>query len=311
MILDYEDKITDLNPKAVKLLKIQENWQNQPISNFENPILTAIQNIEINTSEVISIRGIESYKCEISSFIHRGFKRKFILIQELSKEILAAEKRAYGKVIRMMAHEVNNSIGAINSILHSVVEIEEERGNEIKNDNEIVIEALTVAINRNDNLNQFMQNFADVIRIPKPSFEQVDLNVLIENVAELMKNQAKSKAIQYQFELNPNPVLVHADIRLMEQALVNIMKNSFEAIKENGIIRFVSFQNGFSIIENGSGIATEISNKIFTPFFSTKTTGQGVGLTLIREILLNHKATFSLITNAEKWTKFEIVFPIS
>lgn len=311
VILDFEDKITDLNPRAIKVLEIKGNWENQSISNFENPILKAIQNIEVNTSEVISVRGVESYKCEVSSFIHRGFKRKFILIQELSKEILAAEKRAYGKVIRMMAHEVNNSIGAINSILHSVVEIESE--NKSENDSEMVIEALTVAINRNDNLNQFMRNFADVIRIPKPNLEQIDLNILIQNVSKLMQNQAEKKAINYHFDLNPNPVFVHADLRLMEQALVNMIKNSMEAIEEKevespNIIRFQTFPNGFSISDNGSGISAAISNKIFTPFFSTKITGQGVGLTLIREILLNHKTTFSLKTNDDDWTAFEVRF---
>jgi nitrogen fixation/metabolism regulation signal transduction histidine kinase len=324
IILDYEDRITDLNPRAIELLKIDQIWQNQTITNFDNPILNEISKLESNTSKVISIRGVENYKCETSSFIHRGFKRKFILIQELSKEILAAEKRAYGKVIRMMAHEVNNSIGAINSILHSVVEIENERWSESKSKNsllrelgenkadETVVNALTVAINRNDNLNQFMRNFADVIRIPQPNFEQIDLNVLLKNTATLMETQAKNNQIHFNFQFYPNPVFVHADLRLMEQVLVNLIKNSMEAFEnvapknDFSTIKFTTFQNGFSISDNGSGIAPEIADKLFTPFFSTKATGQGVGLTLIREILLNHKAVFSLKTGGDGWTVFEV-----
>jgi two-component system nitrogen regulation sensor histidine kinase NtrY len=321
IILDYDDKITDLNPRAIKLLKMNQSWQNQPLLSFNHPILNEISKLDLNTAKVISIHGVEQYKCETSSFIHRGFKRKFILIQELSKEILAAEKRAYGKVIRMMAHEVNNSIGAINSILHSVVEIEAE--NEA---DETVTNALTVAINRNDNLNQFMRNFADVIRIPEPNLEQIDLNELLRNTAILMKTQAEANQINFDFQLQPNPVFVHADMRLMEQVLVNMIKNSMEAFDridaeiEKGIGRFESVQplersiklqtspNGFIISDNGSGIAPEIGDKLFTPFFSTKTTGQGVGLTLIREILLNHKAVFSLKTDGNGWTSFEVGF---
>lgn len=324
IILDYDDRITDLNPKAKNLLKITKKWKNQPISDFENPILNGIKNLPVNTSKVIAIDGVESYKCEASSFIHQGFKRKFILIQELSKEILEAEKRAYGKVIRMMAHEVNNSIGAINSILHSLVEIEAE--NKIKNKtDETVVNALNVAIHRNDNLNLFMRNFADVIRIPQPNFEQIDLNKTILNVANLMKSQATENQIEFQFQLHENPIWVNADMRLIEQVLVNIIKNSIEAFDNQEIrrfenvqflekthkkstIKFITFQNGFSISDNGSGIEPEIVNKLFTPFFSTKTTGQGVGLTLIREILLNHHAAFSLKTNTDNWTIFEVIF---
>lgn len=303
IILDYDDKITDLNPKAKTLLKITKNWQNQAITNFENPILQEIQHLPVNTSKVIAIRGIESYKCESSSFIHRGFKRKFILIQELSKEILAAEKRAYGKIIRMMAHEVNNSIGAINSILHSVVEIEEENQAD-----EIVMNALNVAIHRNDNLNQFMRNFAEVVRIPKPNLEQVDLNKVLRNTAILMNNQAQKENVSFEFDLQQQPVLVKLDVRLIEQVLVNIIKNSIEAIDQKGIIKFQTSPKGFTISDNGTGIAPEIAEKLFTPFFSTKTTGQGVGLTLIREILLNHQAVFSLKTDNNGWTHFEVNF---
>lgn len=309
IILDYDDKITDLNPKAKTLLALPNDWQKQPIAHFNHPILNRIQNLPMDSAKVIAIRGVESYKCESSSFIHRGFKRKFIIIQELSKEILEAEKRAYGKVIRMMAHEVNNSIGAINSILHSIVEIEEEGQND-----EEVLSALDVAIHRNDNLNQFMRNFADVVRVPKPNLERVDLNILLQNVAKLMEAQAQQQNISFQFDWSTAPVFVHIDSRLIEQALVNMIKNAIEAIEQKNDFQenypqiiFQSFSNGFAIKDNGIGIPAGISEKLFTPFFSTKTTGQGVGLTLIREILINHQATFSLKT-VNNWTIFEVKF---
>jgi nitrogen-specific signal transduction histidine kinase len=93
-----------------------------------------------------------------------------------------------------------------------------------------------------------------------------------------------------------------------------MIKNSMEAFENEvskndfSIIKFTTFQNGFSISDNGSGIAPKIADKLFTPFFSTKTTGQGVGLTLIREILLNHKTIFSLKNGDDGWTVFEVVF---
>ena len=96
----------------------------------------------------------------------------------------------------------------------------------------------------------------------------------------------------------------------MEQVLVNIIKNSIESIENQGVIQIISQASPATILvrDNGAGISPEVADNLFTPFFSTKADGQGVGLTLIREVLLNHDAQFSLKTNEDKWTEFRIVF---
>ncbi len=302
IILDYDDKVADINPKAKQLLDWQKEWTNLPLSDIDNPVLKSLTKLETSESKVLTVNGSERFRCEVSHFVHQGFHRKFILIQELSKEILEAEKRAYEKVIRMMAHEVNNSIGAINSILQTTHDFYETDDLEIDRE---VKSSLKIAMDRNDNLNKFMRNFADVIRLPKPVFEQVELNTLVKNIAMLMQQQAKFKQINFVYDLYSDNIYKQLDTRQIEQALVNIIKNAIESIGDNGTIKFITRPNGIIIADNGAGIADEVADKLFTPFFSTKVDGQGVGLTLVREILLNHSAQFSLWTKGD-WTEFKI-----
>ena len=303
IILDYDEKITDINPRAMKLLELNESAIQRPISEFSNPILQQIAQLEVGKANIISTEGFEKYKCEVSHFIHRGFKRKFILIQELSKEILEAEKRAYGKIIRMMAHEVNNSIGAINSILQTHVEYNTEENSDER-------ESLEIAIERNNSMSSFMKNFAKVVRLPKPHLEKIELNELLQNIGKLMESQAKTKNITIELHLHKNPIFTSIDSKQMEQVLVNIIKNAIESIDNQGVIQINSQASPATILvrDNGSGISKENADKLFAPFFSTKMDGQGVGLTLIREVLSNHDAQFNLKTNDDGWTEFRIIF---
>ena len=203
----------------------------------------------------------------------------------------------------MMAHEVNNSIGAINSILQTHVEYNTEENSDER-------ESLEIAIERNNSMGLFMKNFAKVVRLPQPHLEKIEINELLQNIGKLMQSQAKTKNISIEFDLAKNNLFASIDAKQIEQVLVNIIKNSIEAIDYQGIIQITSAESPKTIIirDNGSGISSENSEKLFTPFFSTKMDGQGVGLTLIREILSNHEAQFSLKTNENGWTEFRIVF---
>src|SRR5690606_21604362 len=117
------------------------------------------------------------YRVQRSHFMDRGFRRDFLLIEELTREILESEKKAYSKVIRMMAHEVNNSIGAVNSILNVTTTYMEAP------EQEDVSHAIQIAIDRNDRLKHFMRRFADVVRLPLPQNNPADLAQITRNVS--------------------------------------------------------------------------------------------------------------------------------
>lgn len=304
ILFDFDDNVTSINPFAKKLLNIDGTIKS--LSSIDHPIVNAILKLESGEDTVVKLDGWQQFKCHVSHIIHQGFKRKFVIIENLSSEILKSEKQAYGKIIRMMAHEVNNSMGAINSILETVKEINAEMEFE---QNEDVSEALNVAIKRNSMLGEFMKNFAEVVRLPQPHMAQVDLVDLSQRMITLFKPQLSNKNIDIACQLPKSPVYVHVDQTQIEQVLVNVLKNAMEAIESDGKIELEVMERGSILIkDNGKGISPEVEEKIFQPFYSSKPQGQGIGLTLIKEILLRHNSYFSLKTYSEGLTIFQIDF---
>jgi two-component system nitrogen regulation sensor histidine kinase NtrY len=308
IILDYNDCIQQLNPKALLILGLDEKeLTGNNINELQHPLFKQTKLLKAGDTITVKLSGITTYKLQKSHFIDRGFHRNFIMIEELTAEILAAEKNTYGKVIRMMAHEVNNTIGPVNSIIQSALKSGELWQHQLDNQ---LNNALQVAFDRNQNLNHFMRNFADLVKLPEANKKQIDLNNLLNSVIELMQIKAQERQIQLVFEPLVQPFYIMADVQQMEQALINIVKNAIESIENNGVIAFMvdTHDRKLMIIDNGKGISNEQSMQLFTPFYSTKKDGQGIGLTLVREIMLNHSFEFSLKTIAEKQTAFTISF---
>lgn len=137
------------------------------------------------------------------------------------------------------------------------------------------------------------------------------MNELINNAELFFRNECEQRNIIWQSELSDPSLMLEFDIIQMEQALYNIIKNAIESIDYNGTICIItenSHQKKLIIRDSGKGISKEISDQLFTPFFSTKINGQGVGLTLTKEVLLNHNFKFNLETKSEACTEFTIIF---
>ena len=306
VIMDFDGMISNINPAAQKILHIDSNWQGKRINDFSSPLLNAVVLESNKKNAVISISGVDKYKFQSDDIVHQGFKRKFLMIDDLSKEMLQSEKEAFGKIIRMMAHEVNNSMGAINSIIDTVMEygLQEKKDIELK-------ESLQIAKERNLGLRDFMANYASILRLPAPQKTKINLSELLQKSGKLFRPIAKEKDISIEFEMSQTPVAIHADPILLEQAISNILKNAIESIDSDGDIKIKCTDHPaeFIISDNGVGISPKIQRKIFTPFFSTKPTGQGVGLMLVREILTEHQTQFSLKTDPiTGWTHFTVTF---
>ncbi|MEJ7557711.1 MAG: ATP-binding protein [Pedobacter sp.] len=295
IVLDYDHQIKQINPKATKIL-----------AEGEEQFLRDIESLKPGESRTFKIGVMNTYKIQKSNFVDRGFARVFIMIEELTAEIFEAEKKAYGKVIRMMAHEVNNTVGPVNSILNVALGTDDlwvdAPRSALKN-------AIQVAVERNQNLNLFMRNFADLVKLSPVNRLTVSLNRLILTVVDLMKIKADQQKIGLELHLPLNEVLIHADALQMEQVLINIIKNAMESIEFGGLIK-ITLDAGLRQVvfnDNGKGITPEHAEMLFSPFFSTKKDGQGIGLTLVREILHNHGYGFSLKTLEQGNTAFTIV----
>lgn len=308
IIQDFDGKISNINVAAKNHLEIRnsENVIGKNLNEYRSQLINKLLLVPAGSTQVLTKKEREKYKVQVNEVIHQGFKRKFILIDDLSSELHKTEKEAYGRIIRMMAHEVNNSMGGINSILDTVVEFgfNDDKDKDLK-------ESLLIARKRNVGLSQFMDNYASLLRLPDPVKSHVNLTKLLQKTGQLFTYNAGAKNIEIRYDFPDQEVIVQADAVLLEQAISNIIKNAIEAVENDGtiVISCQDMPKGITIADNGSGISEEAAKQIFTPFFSTKTTGQGVGLMLVREILQAHDAKFDLATNIESgWTEFKIVF---
>ncbi|RBL89966.1 histidine kinase [Chitinophaga flava] len=308
LILDYDENIQQVNPRALKLLNADASTlTDKPVDSLSHPLMQEIKTLRSGETRTVTLNGSSTFKLQKSHFIDRGFTRHFIMIEELTTEILAAEKKAYGKVIRMMAHEVNNTIGPVNSIIQTTL-----MSDGIKKSSQAapLEHALQVAFERNNNLSIFMRNFADVVRLPEPQRADLDLHGLIHSLSGFLVTMARDKHIDFRYELEAGAFMILADKRQMEQVLINVVKNSIEAIAEAGIITFITHPVSRQLIiaDNGKGITAQDNDQLFSPFYSTKRDGQGIGLTLVKEVLINHGFEFSLQTLRPGHTAFTFRF---
>ncbi|PYF72602.1 PAS domain-containing protein [Pedobacter nutrimenti] len=294
VILDYDHQIKQINPKAASLIGAEPDL-----------FIRQFNDLKPGHSRVLKTPGLATYKIQKSHFIDRGFSRVFILIEELTAEIFEAEKKVYDKVIRMMAHEVNNTIGPVNSILSLTLD---HRDLWKTGDKSALKNALQVALERNQNLNLFVRNFADLVKLSPVNKQQFDVLVLLRSVADFMQIPAEKKGVVFEFDFPAAPFYLSADLQQMEQVLINILKNSMEAMDGAGVISFLADQKERKLVisDNGRGISTQTGEQLFVPFFTTKKDGQGIGLTLVREVLLNHGFEFSLSSPVPGRTDFVI-----
>lgn len=307
---DFDEKIAMINPSAAKMLQLApENLIGKRLEEIHTPFAGTLSRLLTGESQVIPVQGRRRVKCQKSQYLDRGFARSFILMEELTEELRRSEKAAYEKLIRMMSHEVNNSIGAVNSLLHSFLNYQHQLRDEDRKDYE---NALKVAIARTDHLNAFMRSFADVVRLPLPKRQPCDLQELLESIALLMSAESQKRSIVWKWVIDEPLEPMVMDKNQMEQVFINILKNAMEAIGENGtIIINMCKKKGrsFVIVEDtGGGLTPEARANLFTPFFSTKENGQGIGLTMIQEILSQHRFEFSLDSQPGGPTQFAIYF---
>ncbi len=304
IILDFDDCIASINIRAADVLKLNlEKIKGHKLNEINSPFLAQLVEMQNGESKIVKADGVQKFKVQRSHFMDQGFRRSFLLVEELTSELLEQEKNAYGKVIRMMAHEVNNTLGATDSILQTT------RKSLTNPEFADLRDALQVASERNRRLAHFMRNFADVVRLPLPNLEIIDLNKLSANGVVFLQSLARQKGVVLQI-VNNEKLLVKADAGQLEQVLINVIQNALEACQDGKEVRVVIEANQLVVRNNGKPISPQEATQLFNPFYSSKPDGQGIGLTLSREILLNHGFSFSLKTNADGWTEFVVIFKV-
>jgi signal transduction histidine kinase len=277
VICDFDGNIEQKNPAATRLLGSEP-----------------LPRLEPGQSRLMMAQGPRRLKVTRAEFRDRGFVKSFYLIEEMTEELRLTEKAAYEKLIRMMSHEVNNSVGAVRSLLESSLRYAPQVGEADRAD---FTNALTVASARIDALNRFMAAFADVVRIPSPHRARARVDELVARVVALLRPELEDRRIRVTTALEDER-LYDIDASQIEQVVLNIFRNAIEAVSRDGALR-VAFTDGvLTIADSGPGIAESVRSELFTPFFTTKRDGRGLGLTIVQEILANHGISYSLENGA-------------
>lgn len=308
IILDTDDRIVNANPSAANFLGFskKDNAGGRKLDTLDSQLghtLAALQQGEVRT---VRLNDSMIYRCSRLSFMNQGFANPFILIEKLTDEVMKAEKKSYEKVIRVIAHEVNNTMAGVNSMLSTAGTILQEHPKE----NADILEVIGVCEGRCAAMSNFITSYADVVKIPEPTLITTDLNREIDHWHIMLESLCAGRNIKLHRKLCHEPVKVNIDPVLMEQVLINIVKNSAESIGSDGEITISTTPSPptLTITDNGPGISEETAKMLFSPFFSTKVNGHGIGLLFISEVLHRHKCKFSLSTATDGLTRFTISF---
>jgi two-component system, NtrC family, nitrogen regulation sensor histidine kinase NtrY len=308
IILDPDNTILMVNPAAAIFISTdKENATGKKLDQLSSPLAAELNKVRLNEKAIIHMSGLEKYKVTRSGFVNRGLRNQFFIIDEFTREIYKVERNAFENVIRIMSHEVNNSVGPVNSILDSVKDYINSFTDSTKKD---YTDALQVATEKNLNLNNFVRNYAKVFKLPPPHFELTDLNKIAVEMVNFYKSEATIRNIQIITGFHDGKIPVNIDVNQFEQVLKNVFCNAMEALEEGGfiVVSTAASPACLKIKNNGKPITPEVRKNIFKPFYSTKRNGQGIGLTLSREILHNHYCRFNLVTLQDGWTEFQIMF---
>ncbi|TVT37771.1 HAMP domain-containing protein [Hymenobacter setariae] len=310
LILTFDQLIASTNAAAARALGQPAAALNgRAVAALPAPWGAVLADLAAGQPQTVRLPGGQTYRAAAAHFLDRGFQRRFVVLEELTQEIRAQEKQTYEQLIRLVAHEVNNSIGAVNSLLGSFRHYTPQLAPADQAD---FAQALEVSIVRNTQLADFVAGYARLVRLPPPAPHPTDLHALLRDLGHLLAPRSAAQGIAWHWQLaSAGPLLVQADSQQLTQALLNVAKNALEAIGPSGGSVWVTTTSQpltLSVANDGAPLSPEVSQRLFTPFFSTKAGGQGIGLTLVRDILLAHGFTFRLETEGDGRTVFEVSF---
>jgi two-component system nitrogen regulation sensor histidine kinase NtrY len=258
------------------------------------------------------------YRAQRGQFYDRGFARHFLMVEELTAELEDSERATYARLVRVLAHEVNNTVAATGSVLESLLTY---RSQLLEADAGDFTTAIVAVKRRNKSLGEFIGRFTEVVKMPAPALRPASLREVVDDILWLHRDGCRARAIALGWGRCDEVAPLMLDVQLIEGALLNIVKNAIEAIDElhgrdggsGGTVRIELAQESrrvrLSIVDSGGLLAEAPVRQLFTPFFSTKKGGQGIGLMFVREVFSRHGCDYALAPGAPGETRFDIWFP--
>ncbi|MFA8343517.1 MAG: PAS domain-containing sensor histidine kinase [Rhodothermaceae bacterium] len=316
-----DGKISFINNAAKKLLNVQHLVNINNLESFENNQLKKLIDISPGEKDVLKL----SINNELIQIIVAAtkFKQKnktftLISLQNIQNELEEQELIAWNKLIRVLTHEIMNSItpisslaGTVNSLLHSESTDLSKPGETFED----ISDAITAIEKRSVGLINFVNSYRSLTRIPQPNFKIARISEIFNSIENLFQIQLKESGINFSIIILPKTLDITTDPALLEQVLINILKNAIEAIQSQPEknIELKAYLNlmGKPVIEindNGPGIKENVLEKLFIPFFTTKQNGSGIGLSLSKQIIRMLGGNIKVNSGQKTGTTFTINF---
>jgi nitrogen fixation/metabolism regulation signal transduction histidine kinase len=291
LLLDLDERIETINPAGRRLLALEASATGLHLRDLPPPFGPSLEALREDGSTLINV-GPRRLKASRARFWDRGFARSFLLIAEVTEELWHSEREAWGRLLRTISHEVNNTAGAVTSLLESCrAELVDPRAGID------VGAALAAGSRRIAALEGFVAGYAEVVRLPPPDRRPLELGKLLDELLLALGPELASRRIAVVWGAR-RPAWIEADANQLERVVVNVLRNAAEAIGGSGQIEIeITVDDGvarLAITDDGAGIEPSSRDQLFTPFFSTKRDGRGLGLTLVREILAAHQFELAL-----------------
>jgi two-component system, NtrC family, nitrogen regulation sensor histidine kinase NtrY len=335
----YLQKILELVDTGILSYKISTGevvWMNESLKRMmQLPYLKSIsslskrdellqkQILELNPGETkIATAHLEksSFKILLSAtaFQTDGEKYKLIAFQNVDEALDETESKAWQKLLSVMTHEIMNSIAPISSLADTLKSRLLESMPALNNDSGSV-DDLQLGIDtikrRSEGLLKFAETYRNLNKITKPNLKKIYVRDLFESINLLMQPTLDQKNIDLEIVLKDTTIMLEADTNLIEQVLINLVVNAIEAVKDktNAKIILSAYRDSnnkmvISVADNGTGMSEEVIDKVFIPFFSTKKSGSGIGLSLSKQIMMLHRGNIQIHSAEGVGTTFLLHF---
>ena len=313
------------NNTAKNIFKISNLKNIKELKDVDPNLMELLLKIEAGDNHLYKLfidNEIQQLSVYASEFRLKGEEYILISMQNIYSELEEKEIESWQKLIRVLTHEIMNSITPISSLASTVKELlADEDGSPSNLENidaetiESVHEALKTIESRSMGLLNFVDVYRNLTRIPKPNFRHYKIRDLFDKVEQLLVPKLKELDIDCKCEVYPEDLKLTADPDLLEQVLINLLINAIDAVAntEKPIVRvqasvLPSGKICIEIRDNGQGIKPDIIDKIFIPFFTSKKGGSGIGLSLSRQIMHLHKGKISVNSQVDSGTIFRLTF---
>lgn len=318
---DSDGNVQLINANAKRFMNVSSLKNIGDLIQTNPKLYHSINSVEPGKSELYKGSNELYLTIQATELRIRGADVKLVTLQNIQPELQQQELEAWQNLTRVLRHEIMNSITPISSLTSTLRDIldremvpKDDRYELMEEGAEDLKEGLATIENRSKGLIKFIDAYREYTSLPKPHFKQVRLKEIIEKVAHLMKTELKKTQIDFEYSCSSDYLTIQADEEMIEQVLINLLKNAKEALAETDqpslklLGKYEDNAIKIEVIDNGPGIIQEAIDHIFVPFYTTKRTGSGIGLSLSRQIMQMHNGSITVESEPDVQTIFTLRF---